>query len=101
MLLAGLDIEWTITGEPIEACAAPGETINFNWEGPYHNVVDLGRSQHDYDECIFGEDQTEAVEGPWSTTVGEAGHYYYVCGVLGHCAEGMQKAYITVQEGGC
>ena len=101
MLLAGLDIEWTITGEPVLACVAPGETVNFNWDGPYHNVVDLGADIQAYEDCAFGEDQTEAVEGPWSTTLSEEGTYHYVCGVLGHCAEGMQKALIIVTEGGC
>ena len=64
-------------------------------------MVDLGTDMQAWEDCVFGEDQMEAVEGPWSTTVAEAGMYHYVCGVLGHCAEGMQKAMITVQEGGC
>ena len=92
----GLDLEWTITGEPIVACVAPGETVNFVWEGPWHNVVDLGEDMQAWEDCAISEDQMEAVEGPWSTTLPNEGMFHYVCGVLAHCSEGMQKAMITV-----
>merc|ERR1711970_1532572 len=68
-MAAGLDINWVVTGETTSACIPPGETINFKWEGPYHNVVELGDNEGAYIDCILSEDQTEAVEGPWSTTL--------------------------------
>ena len=100
-LPAGLDIAWTVTGSPVVACVAPGETINFMWEGRRHNVVDLGTDMQAYEDCVIGEDQMEAVEGPWSVTLAKEGMYHYVCGVPGHCSGGSQKAAITVQKGGC
>ena len=75
---------------------APGTTINFVWEGPWHNVVDLGENLQAWLDCAVSEDQTEAVEGPWSTTLPYEGVFLYVCGVSAHCSEGRQKAMINV-----
>ena len=95
-LLPGLEINWVVTGDETKACVAPGETINFNWEGPWHNVVELGDDETSYVNCNLSEDQTEAVEGPWSTTLVEEGIYFFVCGVKTHCSAGNQKAEILV-----
>ena len=95
-LLQGLEINWVVTGDETKACVAPGETINFNWEGPWHNVVELGDDETSYVNCNLSEDQTEAVEGPWSTTLVEEGIYFFVCGVKTHCSAGSQKAEILV-----
>ena len=95
-LLPGLDIDWIVSGEATSACVAPGETVNFNWEGPWHNVVELGDDEISYAECVLTEDQTEAVEGPWSTTLSDEGIYFFVCGVKTHCSAGNQKAEIVV-----
>merc|ERR1711970_209245 len=97
-LAAGLDIEWVITGKEVVACVAPGEVVNFNWEGPWHNVVEMGDDVASYADCILDADQTEAVEGPWSTTLAEEGLFLFVCGVKTHCSEGLQKAEITVSS---
>ena len=94
----GLDIEWVITGKEVVACVAPGEVVNFNWEGPWHNVVEMGDDVASYADCILDADQTEAVEGPWSTTLAEEGLFLFVCGVKTHCSEGLQKAEITVSS---
>ena len=80
------------------ACVAPGEVVNFNWEGPWHNVVSLGDDLASYADCILDADETEAVEGPWSTTLAEEGLYLFVCGVKTHCSAGNQKAEITVSS---
>merc|ERR1711936_617094 len=45
-----------------------------------------------YAGCVLSEDQTEAVEGPWSTTLTEEGIYFFVCGVKTHCSADNQKA---------
>merc|ERR1712210_136636 len=102
-MAAGLDIDWIVSGEATSACVAPGETVNFNWEGPWynetsngHNVVELGDDEISYAECVLTEDQTEAVEGPWSTTLSDEGIYFFVCGVKTHCSAGNQKAEIVV-----
>ena len=97
-LPSGLEINWIITGEEVVACVAPGEVVNFNWEGPYHNVVALGDDVASYADCILDADQTEAVEGPWSTTLAEEGIFLFICGVKTHCSEGLQKAEITVSS---
>merc|ERR1712212_112594 len=47
-MAAGLEINWVVTGDETNACVAPGETINFNWEGPWHNVVELGDDETSY-----------------------------------------------------
>merc|ERR1740128_608981 len=80
-MAAGLEINWIITGEEVVACVAPGEVVNFNWEGPYHNVVALGDDVASYADCILDADQTEAGEGPWSTTLAEEGIFLFICGV--------------------
>merc|ERR1712001_617752 len=95
-MAAGLEIDWIVSGEATSACVAPGEIVNFNWEGPWHNVVDLGDDEISYAECILTEDQTEAGEGPWSTTLSDEGIYFFVCGVKTHCSAGNQKAEIVV-----
>ena len=95
-LFPGLEIDWVVTGEETTACVAPRETVNFKWEGPYHNVVELGDDEGAYIDCILSEDQTEAVEGPWSTTLTEEGVYFFLCGVKTHCSAGNQKAEIVV-----
>merc|ERR1712037_1042856 len=95
-MAAGLEIEWVVTGETTSACIPPGETVNFNWEGPYHNVVELGDDEGAYIDCFLSEDQTEAVEGPWSTTLTVEGVYFFLCGVKTHCSAGNQKAEIVV-----
>ena len=71
-------LEWTITGEPFEACVRPGQTLTFEWEGPYHNVerVDLDG----YENCS-GFKNTEGVEGPYVFKAKREGEYYFVCGV--------------------
>merc|ERR1712002_845388 len=42
------EIEWTITGQPFELCIAPGEHVDFLWEGG-HNIVKV--NQDIYDDC--------------------------------------------------
>merc|ERR1711972_262119 len=94
----GLEINWIVTGEETVACVPPGETINFNWEGPWHNVVEMGDDIPSYADCILDADETEAVEGPWSITLPDEGLFLFVCGVKTHCSAGNQKAEITVSK---
>jgi plastocyanin len=94
-----LDIEWTVTGEETIACVKPGETVNFNWSGPWHTVLDLGADMDAWESCTFpGGPVEEGEEGPWSVTLAEEGMFHYVCTVLTHCSEGRQKAMITVSN---
>merc|ERR1712037_1060514 len=79
-MAAGLEIEWVVTGETTSACIPPGETVNFNWEGPYHNVVELGDDEGAYIDCFLSVD----------------GVYFFLCGVKTHCSAGNQKAEIVV-----
>lgn len=106
-------MEWTITGEPFEACVRPGQTLTFEWEGPYHNVE---RVDFDGYENCDGFKNTEGVEGPYVFKAKREGKYYFVCGVSqisiimqwgetlyllqvgGHCAQGNQKATVTVSR---
>ena len=59
-------------------------------------MVELGDNEGKYVDCVLSEDQTEAEEGPWSTTLVEEGIYFFVCGVKTHCSAGSQKAEILV-----
>ena len=59
-------------------------------------MVELGDDEGAYIDCFLSEDQTEAVEGPWSTTLTEEGVYFFLCGVKTHCSAGNQKAEIVV-----
>eukprot|EP00092_Neocalanus_flemingeri_P091695 GFUD01116315.1.p1 GENE.GFUD01116315.1~~GFUD01116315.1.p1 ORF type:complete len:135 (-),score=27.31 GFUD01116315.1:8-412(-) len=85
-------IEWTITGEPFEECILPGETLEFIWAGG-HNVEEV--SAAGYMDCS-GITNTEPVAGNYKFFAHNAGTYYFVCGVGGHCKGGNQKAKITV-----
>jgi plastocyanin len=96
-LASGLDIEWTVTGEETIACVKPGETVNFNWSGPWHTVLELGADMDAYDSCTF-DGEWHGVAGPWSVTLPEEGIFLYVCTVLTHCEKGKQKAMITVSN---
>merc|ERR1719210_2520299 len=74
-------IQWTITGEPFQACIRPGETLTFEWDGG-HNVERV--SQEGYEECS-GFKSDKAVAGPFDFKTSTSGTYYFVCGVGGHC----------------
>ena len=38
-------LKWTITGEPFAHCIAPGATVKFDWEGPFHNVEKVDKEE--------------------------------------------------------
>ena len=59
-------------------------------------MIPMGDDEAAYTGCVLSEDQTEAVEGPWSTTLADEGIYFFVCGVKTHCSAGNQKAEIVV-----
>jgi len=88
-------LKWTITGEPFAHCIAPGATVKFDWEGPFHNVEKVDKEG--YENCS-GFTNTEGVEGPYVFTGKREGKFYFVCGVGGHCSGGNQKAIITVSR---
>ena len=102
-------IQWTITGEPFQACIRPGEVrtwsgrsyhyvlgekLTFEWAGG-HNVERV--SQEGYEECS-GFKSDKAVAGPFDFKTSTSGTYYFVCGVGGHCEFGKQKAIVTVDR---
>merc|ERR1711937_730480 len=62
------EIEWTITGKPFELCIAPGEHVDFLWEGG-HNIVKV--NQDVYDDCSDLEAKsvnTQPEAGPFKLT---------------------------------
>ena len=40
-------LKWTITGEPFAHCIAPGATVKFDWEGPFHNVEKVDKEERE------------------------------------------------------
>merc|ERR1712012_44221 len=63
--------------------------------GPWHNVEQV--NAEGYENCS-GFSNTEGVEGPYVFKAKREGEFYFVCGVGGHCADGNQKAIVTVKS---
>merc|ERR1719431_407920 len=96
------EVEWTITGDPIELCIPPGEHVDFLWEGG-HNIVKVNKEV--YEKCSDLGEKFDINDKPINRTAGagdykftapdDEGTHYFICGVGGHCAFGNQKAKIS------
>lgn len=67
---------------------AVGDTLQFEYSASVHNVVQLGNLA-DYTACTLTAVKSYAT-GNDSVPLTAAGTFYYVCGVPGHCGDGMK-----------
>ncbi|OVA20895.1 Plastocyanin-like [Macleaya cordata] len=75
---------------------AVGDTLVFNYGGG-HTVDEVSAS--DYSSCAVGNSLTTDSSGATSITLKTPGTHYFICGVPGHCGNGMKLA-VTVGGGG-
>lgn len=69
--------------------------IVFNY-GSGHTVDEVSAS--DYNTCTTGNALTTDSSGASTITLKTAGTHYFICGVVGHCGNGMKLA-VTVTAG--
>ncbi|KAL6500480.1 hypothetical protein OROHE_025846 [Orobanche hederae] len=70
-----------------------GDTIVFEYDPEFHSVLQV--SQSDFHSCNTAAPISTYTTGNDSIVINNSGHYYYICGVMGHCEAG-QKVGITV-----
>ncbi|CAL9760936.1 unnamed protein product [Musa acuminata subsp. burmannicoides] len=92
---------WTLLGNPNYTAWAlsknfqVGDTIVFEYNKEYHNVVEV--KKHDYDCCSEKSPIVTYATGNDSITLKTKGHHYFLCGIPGHCTAG-QKVDIKVSS---
>ncbi|KAF9607612.1 hypothetical protein IFM89_037540 [Coptis chinensis] len=70
-----------------------GDTIVFNYNTAFHNVMQVGHLS--FNSCNVTSPLATYTSGKDSIAIKKTGHYYYLCGVPGHCQSG-QKVDIRV-----
>ncbi|OMO72146.1 Plastocyanin-like protein [Corchorus capsularis] len=71
-----------------------GDSLVFEYNGAFHDVVEV--SHDDFQSCKGTSAIATYTSGSDSVTLQRPGHYYFLCGVPGHCQVG-QKLHILVQ----
>ncbi|XXG56480.1 hypothetical protein AAC387_Pa03g3875 [Persea americana] len=89
---------WTIGNVSYASWAASktfhvGDTIVFEYNKQFHNVLQVSRDE--YRSCNGTSPITTHTSGNDSITIKRKGHYFFLCGVPGHCGLG-QKVDIRV-----
>ncbi|KAJ4701390.1 putative Blue copper protein [Melia azedarach] len=74
---------------------AVGDSLVFNY-GSGHTVDEVSAS--DYKSCTVGNAITSDNSGATTVALKTAGTHYFICGVAGHCGNGMKLA-VTVAAG--
>ncbi|XP_073021510.1 mavicyanin-like [Primulina eburnea] len=69
------------------------DTLIFNYDPQYHNVLQVSRS--DFHSCDATSPIAAYSTGNDSIPIRTSGHYFYICGFVGHCQAG-QKVDIRV-----
>ncbi|KAL5558917.1 hypothetical protein UlMin_035128 [Ulmus minor] len=75
---------------------AVGDSIVFNYGGG-HTVDEVSAS--DYNACTVGNAINSDSSGATTVALKTAGTHYFICGVVGHCGNGMKLA-VTVKAAG-
>ncbi|KAL4278731.1 hypothetical protein GQ457_03G033580 [Hibiscus cannabinus] len=66
-----------------------GDSLVFNYPSS-HTVDEVSSS--DYSSCTVGNAITTDNSGATTIALNKAGTHYFICGVVGHCANGMKLA---------
>ncbi|XP_057800877.1 mavicyanin-like [Salvia miltiorrhiza] len=72
-----------------------GDTFLFQYNPSYHNVLEVSRS--DFHTCDATAPIATFATGNDTIVIRSPGHYYYICGFMGHCQAG-QKVDIRVPK---
>ncbi|KAL6500478.1 hypothetical protein OROHE_025844 [Orobanche hederae] len=72
-----------------------GDTLVFKYDPGFHNVMRVSRS--DFRSCNVTVPISTYTTGNDSIVIPGSGHYYYICGFVGHCEAG-QKVDIRVPK---
>ncbi|KAL6564355.1 hypothetical protein OROMI_015805 [Orobanche minor] len=97
----GDDDGWDIMGDVVynqwalSKTFKVGDTIVFEYDPEFHSVLQV--SQSDFHSCNTATPISSYTTGNDSIVINNSGHYYYICGVMGHCEAG-QKIDITVTD---
>ncbi|CAL9111082.1 unnamed protein product [Musa textilis] len=67
-----------------------GDTLMFNYVAGVHTVDQV--SATDYSSCSASNALSTDSNGQTTVTLSKAGTYYFICGVAGHCSNGMKVA---------
>jgi len=92
-----ITIPWTYGMEKQEICVEKGTTVNFDWTGSNHNVVQLA-THSDYVDCTGITDTIGNSDSPYVFEAETLGKFHFACGVGLHCKDGNMKAMITVSD---
>lgn len=65
-----------------------GDTLAFNYGAGAHTVNRV--SSGDYSACSSSNALSTDSSGQTTVTLSSPGNYYFICGVAGHCANGMK-----------
>ncbi|KAJ1268906.1 hypothetical protein BS78_07G169200 [Paspalum vaginatum] len=69
---------------------AVGDKLVFNFATGAHDVVEVSKSG--YDSCSISNAMNTITNGPATVTLSNDGTHYYICGIPGHCGQGMKLA---------
>ncbi|EYU46581.1 hypothetical protein MIMGU_mgv1a014576mg [Erythranthe guttata] len=72
-----------------------GDTLIFEYDNLFHNVLEVTRSE--FHSCDAESPIATYDSGNDSVVIRSPGHYYYICGLEGHCQAG-QKVDIRVPK---
>ncbi|XVF86409.1 hypothetical protein PTKIN_Ptkin18bG0037500 [Pterospermum kingtungense] len=93
---------WTIlgSGHNYQSWAATkkffaGDTLVFEYNNQFHNVIQV--NVIDFKSCNPDSPIARYGKGKDSMTLESSGEYYFLCGIPGHCQDGM-KLHITVNS---
>ncbi|OEL35023.1 hypothetical protein BAE44_0003958 [Dichanthelium oligosanthes] len=92
----GDDSGWDDTGVDYGAWAAGkkfrvGDTLEFLYAEGIHNVVEVDAQS--YAACaVLGGNATTLTSGDDRVVLGQAGQWFFICSVEGHCQSGMKLA---------
>ncbi|XP_052158488.1 blue copper protein-like [Oryza glaberrima] len=65
-----------------------GDTLVFNYAGGAHSVDEV--SAADYAVCTASNALQSDSSGTTTVTLKTAGKHYFICGIAGHCSNGMK-----------
>lgn len=68
----------------------PGDNITFTYSRELHDVVEVGKAG--YDACSSANNVSAFRSGNDVVTLAAPGTRYFLCGLTGHCANGMKIA---------
>ncbi|KAF8388029.1 hypothetical protein HHK36_026695 [Tetracentron sinense] len=65
-----------------------GDTVLFEYNSQFHNVMQVNHT--DYKSCNITTPMATHSTGNDSIAISRTGHYYFLCGVPGHCQAGQK-----------